>query len=469
MKKRRIYSLALLAGDLVALYAGLLATILFKYPPKDFPWIWDIHLAPFSIIFGFWILIFFIAGLYEQEAWATNTLIRERLIKSMTAAIIVAVLLFYLVSAFGITPKTNLLIQSFLSFALIMGWRMLFSSVLRNASKTNVLFLGVSPEVTLFAEFLNQNPQLGYTAQALMPTDDATIPQTAIEIVKPTSDLRPLIEEKKIALVVASQDIRSRKEFVRMLYNLLPTGVTFADFPTFYENLTGKIPTSLISEVWFLENLAGGKKRLYEILKRVSDIVIAIGFTCGIILILPFVALGILLSTPREIAAYKKYRARSGDGLLFFRQQRVGRAGKAFYFAKFRSQRLGAELMSETKSTENDQRQYPFGQLLRACYLDELPQVWNVLKGEMSFVGPRPERPEYVTRLKEQIPFYEMRLLVPPGITGWTQVSMKNDASVEDAPEKMQYDLYYIKNRSFALDMTILLKTFFVMISRGGR
>src|SRR3989344_3182360 len=410
MKKRRIYSLALLAGDLVALYAGLLATILVKYPPAEFQWVWDIHLAPFSIVFSFWILIFFIAGLYEQEAWATNTLVRERLIKSMAASIIVAALLFYLVPAFGITPKTNLLVQSFLSFALIMGWRMLFSSVLRSASKTNVLFLGVS-----------------------------------------------------------SQDIKSRKEFVRMLYNLLPTGVTFADFPTFYENLTGKIPTSLISEIWFLENLAGGKKRLYEISKRASDIIIAIGFTCGIILILPFIAVGIILSTPREIIAYKKYRARSGDGILFFRQQRVGRAGKTFYFAKFRSQRLGAERMSEVKSAENDQRQYPFGRLLRACYLDELPQVWNVLKGEMSFVGPRPERPEYVARLKEEIPFYEMRLLVPPGITGWAQVSMKNDASVEDAPEKMQYDLYYIKNRSFALDMTILLKTFFVMISRGGR
>ncbi|OGZ45446.1 MAG: hypothetical protein A3C84_00135 [Candidatus Ryanbacteria bacterium RIFCSPHIGHO2_02_FULL_48_12] len=469
MKKRRIYSLALLAGDLVALYAGLLATILVKYPPAEFQWVWDIHLAPFSIVFSFWILIFFIAGLYEQEAWATNTLVRERLIKSMAASIIVAALLFYLVPAFGITPKTNLLVQSFLSFALIMGWRMLFSSVLRSASKTNVLFLGVSPEVIAFAEFLNQNPQLGYTASVLMHTDETALPATTIEIAAPTSDLGPIIKHKKITLVVASQDIKSRKEFVRMLYNLLPTGVTFADFPTFYENLTGKIPTSLISEIWFLENLAGGKKRLYEISKRASDIIIAIGFTCGIILILPFIAVGIILSTPREIIAYKKYRARSGDGILFFRQQRVGRAGKTFYFAKFRSQRLGAERMSEVKSAENDQRQYPFGRLLRACYLDELPQVWNVLKGEMSFVGPRPERPEYVARLKEEIPFYEMRLLVPPGITGWAQVSMKNDASVEDAPEKMQYDLYYIKNRSFALDMTILLKTFFVMISRGGR
>ena len=109
------------------------------------------------------------------------------------------------------------------------------------------------------------------------------------------------------------------------------------------------------------------------------------------------------------------------------------------------------------------------GTLLRASYMDELPQIINILKGEMSFVGPRPERPEYVKELKEKVPFYEIRLLAPPGISGWAQINMEDDAAVEDAPEKMQYDLYYIKNRSFTLDFLIMIRTLFTLLRRQGR
>ena len=125
--------------------------------------------------------------------------------------------------------------------------------------------------------------------------------------------------------------------------------------------------------------------------------------------------------------------------------------------------------MHEAKEVANDQRQYAVGNFLRKSYLDELPQIWNIFRGEMSFVGPRPERPEYVEELKKTIPFYEMRLLVPPGITGWAQINMENDASVEDASEKMQYDLYYIKNRSFILDLLILIRTISAILRRQGR
>ena len=128
-----------------------------------------------------------------------------------------------------------------------------------------------------------------------------------------------------------------------------------------------------------------------------------------------------------------------------------------------------AEQMSGLKGPGRDPRHTRVGVFLRASYLDELPQIINIIKGEMSFIGPRPERPEFVEKFKERVPFYEMRLLVPPGITGWAQINMKNDASVEDAPEKMQYDLYYIKNRSFTLDLLIILRTIFIILQRQGR
>ena len=121
------------------------------------------------------------------------------------------------------------------------------------------------------------------------------------------------------------------------------------------------------------------------------------------------------------------------------------------------------------KAGGKDPRHTAVGQFLRRNYLDELPQILNILKSEMSFIGPRPERPEFVEKLKEEVPFYEMRLLVTPGITGWAQINMENDASVEDAPEKMQYDLYYVKNLSFWLDLLIIARTFFTLLRRQGR
>lgn len=452
MKQQRGFSLFLILGDITALYAALGITLLLRYG-TDLAQPWEFHRIPFALLFAIWIAIFFIVGLYEQQAWSANRAVIERLVRAITAAGITSALLFYFVPAFVITPKTNLLIQIMFSIAFIIGWRRLASILIRNTTKTKVLFFGMSDEIAACAALLQENPHLGYTV-VTAPSNES-IPE--------------LIKAGKVSLVVASQDIRSNKEFVRMLYDVLHLGIGMVDFPTFYESLTGKVPVSLISEVWFLENLVAIRKGVYEYSKRLVDILLAIAAGLVGILLFPFIALGIILSTPHEVFNYKQYRARPGDGILFFRQKRVGKNGNIFNFVKFRSQRLGAEKMSEAKSAENDQRHYPFGKLLRAFYLDELPQILNVLKGEMSFTGPRPERPEYVKDLRQSIPFYEVRLLVPPGITGWAQLNMKNDASVEDAPEKLQYDLYYIKNRSLALDLTIALKTIAVMLSRAGR
>ena len=458
MRKQWLVASMLLLGDLAALYGGLFLTLILRYG-TELARPWEIHKIPFTIIFLVWLLIFFMVGLYEQGSWNARRTVVERILRSMVAASIAAVVLFYLVETFGITPKTNLIIQTLFSLLLIIGWRMLASKILQRTSKTNVLFFGASEEVRSLAELLKANPQLGYEVSGLMTTDESFNKELL---------LPKFIQEKNINLVVVSQDIHSNKELVDMLYNILPLGVQFLDFPTFYERLTGKIPVSFISEVWFIENLVG-KKEGYQFFKRIVDTILVLVLGIVSLILWPFITLGIILSTPHEAFNYKDYRARPGDGPIFFRQKRVGKNGRIFDFIKFRSQRLGSEKMSEVKETANDPRQYPVGKILRAFYLDELPQIINVLKGEMSLIGPRPERPEYVTKLKEAIPFYEVRLLVPPGITGWAQVNMKNDASVEDAPEKLQYDLYYIKNRSLALDITIALKTIAVMLSRAGR
>lgn len=469
MRQRQSFTLFLATGDVFMLYAALGLTLLVRYGTQ-LAKPWEIHGYPFTVIFCIWILLFFIAGLYEQSAWNADRTIKEKMLRTIAAAGITSVILFYLVPAFVITPKTNLLIQIGFSAILLIGWRMLASAIIRNTSKTNVLFFGDSDEVRSFAHILTQNPHIGYHVAALVSTQQTSPSSTNnIPVIPFSTDISHLLEEQNISLVAASPELRSNKELMRMLYDVLPRGIQFSDFSTFHEQLTGKIPVSLISEIWFLENLASTNKRMYEFLKRVFDISIAIVVSGITLILLPFILLGIVLSTPQDILQYRIQRARAGDGIIFFRQPRVGKNGQLFNFIKFRSQRLGSEQMGEAKELKNDPRQYPFGKFLRAFYIDELPQVWNVLKGEMSFIGPRPERPEYVTKLAESIPFYKIRLLVPPGITGWGQISMKNDASVEDAYEKLQHDLYYIKNRSLALDLNIALKTIWVILSREGR
>jgi lipopolysaccharide/colanic/teichoic acid biosynthesis glycosyltransferase len=257
-----------------------------------------------------------------------------------------------------------------------------------------------------------------------------------------------------IDTIVITREIKENKSLVRLLFDAIPLGVSVVEFPAFHEAMTGKIPLSLIGELWFLENLAGIKNGFYEFFKRWLDVIMAGLLTIPALLLFPLIAVATKLDS---------------DGPIFYRQRRVGRHGKEFSVLKYRSMIKDADKLGGLKEGGLDPRHTYVGRILRKGYLDELPQIINILKGEMSFVGPRPERPEYVKELRQKIPFYEMRLLAPPGITGWAQINMENDASVEDAPEKMQYDLYYTKNRSMILDLLIAIKTLFTILRREGR
>ena len=459
MKSRKTYTFILLLGDFLALYLALGITLIIKYNPSDIPWAWSLHQFPFTVVFAIWLLLFFIAGLYDQIAWNANRAVKERLIRAMVAASLLAAVLFYLVPAFGITPKTNLVIQVFISAGLILAWRVLFSAIIQDVSKTNILFFGLSDEVLAYARFLVAHPHLGYRVAALVPTADEHPTASDLPLVPFDQNLPVLIGERKITLVVASRNLESHKEFTRMLFEILPTGVTFADFARFYETLSGKIPVSLISEVWFLENITESGKRFFEGAKRFIDIVGAVVIGVPSLILYPVVALSIKLDT---------------TGPLIIKQKRVGRNDTTFTLYKFRSMRaLGsdgsAELHGAAWAQDHDERITRVGKILRKTRIDELPQLWNVLRGELSFIGPRPERPEFVEKLKKEIPFYEIRHLIRPGLSGWAQINFPYGASVEDATEKLQYDLYYIKNRSLTLDLGVALKTLLVMASGTGK
>lgn len=471
LSSRSVQKLILLLGDIFIFYTALIGTLWVRYLEFPTTRTWGVHNVPFFFVHILWVAILYIASLYNVEHFATRTVLRQKIFRTMATAGLLAILLFYFVPAFVIAPKTNLIIDISLVFLFLWGWRILFTHVITRSSKINVLFFGLSQEIVAFAEYLKERPHFGYQPILLAALDDKVgqFPSSSVPKVTLENGLETLVRKHHIQLIVLSKTIQGHKNHINMLYKVLPLGATVVNFAKFYEDLTGKVPISPISEQWFLENFSELEKRGFEVLKRGLDIFFALLFGIPTLLVIPLMALIIILSTPSDILFYKIRRARPGDGLVFFRQKRVGKNGRIFYFIKFRSQRLGAENVAEAKEITNDPRQYFFGRLMRKTYLDELPQIWNVLKGEMSFVGPRPERPEIVADLDKNVPFYEMRLLVRPGITGWAQVNMQDDASVEDALEKLQHDLFYIKRRSLTLELAILLRTFAVIISRSGR
>ena len=213
-----------------------------------------------------------------------------------------------------------------------------------------------------------------------------------------------------------------------------------------YEMICEKIPVSFVTQTWFLENLKEGEKEFYDKTKQILDVILA----------------GILLIATLPFWLFIALAIKIGDGgPVLYRQERIGKDGKPFFLFKFRSMKVGAEEKTgPVWAKEEDPRVTGIGKWLRRLHLDELPQMINVFKQEISLVGPRPERPEFVEKLEKEIPHYHIRHLIKPGFSGWAQIKFRYGRSVMDSQEKFQYDLYYLKNRSLILDLGILLKTF---------
>lgn len=465
MKNNAVKLFLLIFGDFLMLYGALFLALFLRYAPlgqKEWQLI-QLHLTPFGFIFILWLFIFGSFGLYDLRLMRNNKRFFYRLANAVALGTVLAILILYFLVPFSnIEPRRNLIYIVSLALIILILWRFLFNFFIIKARGWRLLFWGINEEVEALAEYLLQHPQLGPRPVALLSANSEKrasqfpTPKTP-ELLRlgEDSDIEKLIKEYNIDTIVITREIKEREGLVSILFRVVPLGIKVFEFTKFYEIFTGKIPLSLVDKVWFLENLVGAKKQTYEFFKRVLDVLTALIIGIPAALLFPFIALAIKLDS---------------EGPIFYRQKRVGRHGTIFELMKYRTMVKDAEKFSGFKGkAKNDPRNTRVGFLLRRSYFDEIPQIINILKGEMSFVGPRPERPEYVTQLKNKIPFYEMRLLVPPGITGWAQVRMENDASVEDAPEKMQYDLYYIKNRSFMLDLLIILRTIFTLLRRQGR
>jgi sugar transferase (PEP-CTERM system associated) len=275
------------------------------------------------------------------------------------------------------------------------------------------------------------------------------------ELLGKSRDLLNLADELKPDLVLVALAEMRRALPAEDLLECRLRGINVEEWPTFYEKQTGKILVANLRPSWLIFSDGFVKTETTRMVKRAMDIGLSL--------------MGLVLSLPIMLVVSLLVKLDS-RGPVLFRQQRVGERGRIFVLNKFRSMSVDAERNGAVWAQQRDPRVTRIGRWLRRTRLDELPQFWNVLVGDMSFVGPRPERPEFVSTLQKQIPFYMGRHSVKPGITGWAQVRHHYAASVEDSMEKLQYDLYYIKNMSPLLDLVILMSTLqVVLFARGSR
>lgn len=458
MRAVKARQILLLAGDLVVLYLSLGITLLLRYGLRDFAAELELHFGPMTLIFGVWLVVLYVNGLYDLYNAKISQAFLRRFTESWVMSVGLAVAIFYLVPLFNITPRTNLFILSGVFAALFIGWRL----VAGNTKHTGIRVLAIHPTKDLLdlLSTLKKNPQLGYTVIGVVTEHDASIPNNLTRF-SPSQPVRALVSEHQVNLITIpskTADDQVSKLYAE-LYELLFWDVYTMPSESFFESLTGRISLSALHDSWFFENLRPNHTPLYDAIQRIMDYVLALLGLIVLAIITPIVA--ILIAT-------------SSRGPLFYLQERVGMRGKRFKVIKFRTMHAltkdgGAEVAGAQVTVQNDPRITRAGRIIRSLRIDELPQVINVLRGEMSIIGPRPERPQFVDEFEKHMPYYTVRHLVKPGLTGWAQINYPYAETVEQQLTKFQYDLYYIKNRSPLLDMTIILKTLHVVLYGKGQ
>ena len=422
------------ALDAAALYAGLFLMLAFRYGPAEFSTRVADHLGPFSAIFLAWLLVFFLFDLYQQKSFVNYLALANRLILACGTALLVSIVLFYLFSGFfELTPKTNLLLFA-VAFAFL---DYLARAAFRKAAglrPSPAIVIGDSPRIDELVGFLEATPHAGYRVAAHLRGLSA----------KELDALPVRVREADAHTIIIEPRLAREPGVVRKLYRLLPLGVSIFNFSDFYELMFERVPLEELEEGWFIEHVVT-RRPFYDAAKRLVDVVLS---AAGLVILSPFALL---------IAVLIRLTSR---GPAVFAQARVGKNDREFTLYKFRTMTTwkGGEDGTPAWTVANDPRITAFGKFLRATHLDEIPQLWNILRGDISLTGPRPERVE-LAREFAAFPYYEIRHVVQPGLTGWAQINYRPSASLEEGKTKLAYDVYYVKNRSFLLDLAILLKT----------
>jgi sugar transferase (PEP-CTERM system associated) len=411
------------------------------------------------------LIFIYLYDLYDYGVMHHRRELLLRLIQVTGIAWTILAIMYYLVPPLMIGRGT-LIYSVVLTLLFLLGWRTLIHYLTGHPDLgERILILGAGKAAVTTANVVFRRRDAGYRIAGFVSVPgvgNGDSPRSRAElgnaeILGTVDDLEKIVVERKIdRIVVALAQRRGNFPTDSLLRMSLENNVNIEECASFYERVTGQVHLDMLRPSWLIFS---GRER---------DTKIKVIFREAVNRCVAFI--GLVLSLPIAAVTAVIIKLESKGGILY-RQQRVGRDGIVFELLKFRSMKHDAEADGmPVWASSDDDRATTFGKLIRKFRIDEIPQFWNILKGEMSFIGPRPERPHFVAELAKQIPFYGHRHLVAPGLTGWAQIKYPYGASVEDAREKLQYDLYYIKNQSLALDAIIIFETVkTVLFGKGGR
>lgn len=441
-----VKQMVLVGGDATAAWAILLFWVNGSdgYAPRIFSGLWVAEFVPILILSSF------LCNVYRIRPGLLKTVVTRSVIAGGISLVVLVLL----------NKVATIPYQMIFGVSLFCLFQILWRSLVEAFSQApffskNILIIGTGPSALEVERLMDGDPGKyalsGYIATA---TDPVSVEEK--KIVGKMEDIVSLCRQYQPNLIVMALSERRGNLAINKLISCKLMGVRIVDYPNFYEAMTGKIPVESINPSWFVQSNGFIITPLIRAMKRIFDIVLsslALLITLPVILVLMFMV---------------KY---TSPGPAFYFQKRVGKDGKVFTIYKFRTMVADAESKGEAVwAKENDPRVTRLGHILRKFRIDELPQLLNVFRGEMSFIGPRPERPEFVEKITAITPYYTERHAVKPGITGWAQVMYPYGASLGDSVEKLRYDLYYINNLSLALELIIIFKTIRVILfGRGSR
>jgi len=401
---------------------------------------------------------FYLFDLYDFVVIHDRRELVLRLLQALGLAWVALALTFYALPQSMIGRGVSL-ISLPLALGLMIGWRLAIHWLLGHPQLgERILIVGSGEFAIEIARETLERPDAGYRVIGFADSDPSLLGKSLInpKVIGLTSELRTIVEREHIdRIVVAIGDRRGHFPTQELLQLGLSGDVSIEESASFYERITGRVLLDMVRPSWLIFSSRGQRLRINDLARTVLHRSVAL--------------FGAVLSLPIAIVTALVIKLES-RGPVFYKQERVGMNGRPFTLMKFRSMRTDAEKDGPVWAKTDDDRMTRVGRIIRKIRIDEIPQFWNILRGDMSFVGPRPERPHFVAQLAEEIPYYEQRHLIPPGLTGWAQIKYAYGASIEDAKQKLQYDLYYIKNQSLTLDAVIMFETIkTILFGRGGR
>lgn len=442
----------LLFGDIFFFILALWLTLVIRYTSLPDTTLFYNHIIPFSFLFAVWVIIFFISGLYDKHTIIFRKKLSDVILMAQTVNVLIAAVFFFFIPYFGITPKTNLVIYLIVSFLLISLWRLYLFGYVRPRTRQKAILIGSGKEMKELEDEVNKNSSCHLKFIKTIDLKNISNPN---DIQK---EVLEAVTGKGVSIIVANTKSNELELLLPLFYNLtfLTTKLTILDFSQLYEFMFSRVPIANIQYNWMLENISTQTNRLYGVVKRIIDIVIGSLLLLPSLIFYPFVWIALTLE--------------GGSG-VFFVQERIGENNQPIKLIKFRTMTRADGGVVTEGAVKNEVTKV--GAFLRKTRIDELPQLWNVLGGSLSLIGPRPELPNAVEQYAEKIPHYKIRHVVKPGLSGWAQIYHRahshHKTDITETKVKLSYDLYYVKNRSFLLDLSIVLKTIKILAAVDGK